>query len=119
MKTKKLIDDPDAVVDEMIEGMPAAHSRALVAADGPRAGKIGIVVGGGSGHEPTFAGLVGRGLAACLDAAAAGAEVTKIMVATKGRASRLGDRVHGHVDSGAASAAVILRALAASLRGLG
>lgn len=73
MKTKKLINDPDAVVDEMIEGMLAAHPRhlklapghrrALMAVDGPRPGKVGLVVGGGSGHEPTFAGLVGRGLA--------------------------------------------------------
>ena len=72
-KTKKLINDGARVVDEMIEGMLAAHPkhlarapghrRALVAVDGPRAGKVGIVVGGGSGHEPTFAGLVGRGLA--------------------------------------------------------
>ncbi len=79
MKTKKLINDPAAVVDEMIEGMLAAHPRhlrraeghrrALVAVDGPRTGKVGLVVGGGSGHEPTFAGLVGRGLA---DAVAVG-----------------------------------------------
>ncbi len=79
MRTKKLINDPDAVVDEMIEGMLAAHPRhlrrapghrrALAAAGAPRAGKVGIVVGGGSGHEPTFAGLVGRGLA---DAVAVG-----------------------------------------------
>ncbi len=62
----------------------------------------------------------GHGLGACLDAAVeaagAGAEATKTMVATKGRASRLGERALGHVDPGAASAVVILRALAASLR---
>ena len=73
MKTKKLINDPDAVVDEMVDGMLAAHPRhlrraeghrrAIVAVDGPKPGKVGIVVGGGSGHEPTFAGFVGRGLA--------------------------------------------------------
>jgi dihydroxyacetone kinase len=40
-----------------------------VAVDGPRDGKVGIVIGGGSGHEPAFAGYVGRGLA---DAAAVG-----------------------------------------------
>ena len=71
MKTKKLINDPADVVDEMIEGMLAAHPRhlrraeghrrALVAVEGPRTGKVGLVVGGGSGHEPTFAGLVGAG----------------------------------------------------------
>ncbi len=78
-KTKKLINDPGLVVDEMIEGMLAVHPRhlrlapghrrALMAVEGPRPGKVGIVVGGGSGHEPTFAGLVGRGLA---DAVAVG-----------------------------------------------
>ncbi|MEZ5868061.1 MAG: dihydroxyacetone kinase subunit DhaK [Defluviimonas denitrificans] len=41
----------------------------MVAVDGPREGKVGIVIGGGSGHEPAFAGYVGRGLA---DAAAVG-----------------------------------------------
>ncbi len=79
MKTKKLINDPASIVDEMVEGMLAAHPRhlrraeghrrSLVAVEGPRPGKVGLVVGGGSGHEPTFAGLVGRGLA---DAVAVG-----------------------------------------------
>ncbi len=57
-------------------------------------------------------------LSACLDAAAdaaaAGAEATKAMVASKGRASRLGERALGHVDPGAASAVTILTALRAS-----
>ena len=79
MKTKKLINDPADIIEEMIEGMLAAHPghlrlaqgapRAIVARDGPRPGKVGLVIGGGSGHEPTFAGFVGRGLA---DAAAIG-----------------------------------------------
>ena len=77
--TKKIINDGDAVVDEMVEGMIAAHGdilalvpdapRAIIARHGPRDGKVGMVVGGGSGHEPTFVGFVGRGLA---DAAAIG-----------------------------------------------
>ncbi|WP_174279644.1 dihydroxyacetone kinase family protein, partial [Sphingomonas bacterium] len=72
-KTKKLINDPDRIVSEMVEGMVAAHpailrsvgdtGRVLVARDGPRDGKVGILIGGGSGHEPAFAGYVGRGLA--------------------------------------------------------
>ena len=37
--------------------------RAIVAKNGPRKGKVGVVIGGGSGHEPAFAGYVGRGLA--------------------------------------------------------
>jgi dihydroxyacetone kinase len=78
-KTKKLINAPENIISEMIEGMVAAHpdmlkvegptGRAVVAVDGPRDGKVGIVIGGGSGHEPAFAGYVGRGLA---DAAAVG-----------------------------------------------
>ena len=43
--------------------------RSIVAGDGPRPGKVGLVIGGGSGHEPTFLGFVGKGLA---DAAAIG-----------------------------------------------
>lgn len=79
VKTKKLINAPENIISEMIEGMVGAHpdmlrvegetGRAVVAVDGPRDGKVGIVVGGGSGHEPAFAGYVGRGLA---DAAAVG-----------------------------------------------
>lgn len=70
---KKLINDPDAIIEHLIEGMVSAHpqylcvrgntGRAIVARNGPRDGKVGIVVGGGSGHEPAFAGYVGRGLA--------------------------------------------------------
>ncbi|OQP87102.1 dihydroxyacetone kinase subunit L [Rhizobium rhizosphaerae] len=78
-KTKKLINAPENIIAEMIEGMVGAHpdllrvegptGRAVVAIDGPRDGKVGVVIGGGSGHEPAFAGYVGRGLA---DAAAVG-----------------------------------------------
>ncbi|MCB5410746.1 dihydroxyacetone kinase subunit DhaL [Pseudogemmobacter faecipullorum] len=78
-KSKKLINLPENIIPEMIQGMVGAHpdilslegrtGRAIVAVDGPRDGKVGIVIGGGSGHEPAFAGYVGRGLA---DAAAVG-----------------------------------------------
>ena len=51
-------------------------------------------------------------LAAAAEAAEAGAEATKDMVASKGRASRLGERARGHVDPGAASAVTLLRAMA-------
>ncbi|WP_237477133.1 dihydroxyacetone kinase subunit DhaL [Lichenibacterium dinghuense] len=65
------------------------------------------------------AAAAGSDLQACLraaaEAAAAGAEATKAMAATKGRASRLGERALGHVDPGAASAAIILRVLAEGL----
>ncbi len=63
--------------------------------------------------------LAGRDLSECLDAALfaaqAGAEATKSMVASKGRASRLGERAIGHMDPGAASAVVILGAIERTL----
>ena len=55
---------------------------------------------------------LGACLAAAARAAAEGAEGTKSMLAAKGRASRLGERVLGHMDPGAASAALIIQAMA-------
>ncbi|WP_194098354.1 dihydroxyacetone kinase subunit DhaL [Marivivens aquimaris] len=79
IRTKKLINAPEDIISHALAGMISAHpdmlmiegatGRAVVAKDGPRDGKVGIVIGGGSGHEPAFAGYVGRGLA---DAAAVG-----------------------------------------------
>jgi dihydroxyacetone kinase-like protein len=76
---KKFINEPEAVVEEMLDGAIRAHraflrpvatsKRALVALEGPRQGKVGLVIGGGSGHEPCFLGYVGKGLA---DAVAVG-----------------------------------------------
>jgi len=73
VKTKKLINNGAHAVDEMLFGVLAAHGRHLFAVDGsprsivakngPRPGKVGLVIGGGSGHEPTFLGFVGKGLA--------------------------------------------------------
>ncbi|SFB55439.1 dihydroxyacetone kinase, N-terminal domain [Rhizobium sp. NFR07] len=78
-RVKKFLNDPDHVVEEMLDGVVRAHhkylapvgksNRALIAKDGPRPGKVGLVIGGGSGHEPCFLGYVGKGLA---DAAAVG-----------------------------------------------
>lgn len=72
-KLRKLINDPDAFVDEMLEGVLLAHGdalkaasedrRAVVRADAPVPGHVGIVTGGGSGHLPLFLGYVGVGLA--------------------------------------------------------
>jgi len=69
---KKIINEPDAFVDEIIEGLLIAHpawiksatadKRALVRKDAPKAGRVGIVTGGGSGHLPGFLGYVGEGL---------------------------------------------------------
>lgn len=71
--TKKFLNNPDKVVDELLEGIVKAHvhhlhpidksHRALVARNGPRSGKVGLVIGGGAGHEPGFYGYVGKGLA--------------------------------------------------------
>ncbi|CDQ19377.1 dihydroxyacetone kinase subunit DhaK [Halobacillus karajensis] len=70
---KKLINDPKNVVEEMIEGYVRAHpnyikqlpanDRALVTARETKEGKVGILIGGGSGHEPGFLGYVGEGMA--------------------------------------------------------
>ncbi|MBA3520403.1 MAG: dihydroxyacetone kinase subunit L [Rhizobiales bacterium] len=65
----------------------------------------------------------GGGLGECLrsavEAANAGAEATKGMIAAKGRASRLGERSLGHMDPGAASAAIVLEAMSARLGAAG
>ncbi|MFD6352707.1 dihydroxyacetone kinase subunit DhaK [Nocardia tengchongensis] len=74
---KKLINDPAGVVDAALAGMAAAHpelrvdakQRIIVRADAPRPGKVGLVSGGGSGHEPLHGGFVGLGM---LDAACPG-----------------------------------------------
>lgn len=75
---KKLINAPDDVVRESLEGFAAAHPDLVsvhfdptyvVRADGVPDGKVGILSGGGSGHEPMHNGFVGKGM---LDAACPG-----------------------------------------------
>lgn len=71
-----LHNDPTAFKDDVIDGFAAAYGRyarrvpgasGFVRAGGSRTGKVAVVVGGGSGHFPSYAGLVGRGLAdACV-----------------------------------------------------
>jgi dihydroxyacetone kinase-like protein len=91
---KKLINGPDAVVREALEGMELAFGDRLrisydpvcvIRADAPVQGKVGIVSGGGSGHEPMHGGFVGPGM---LDAACPGEVFTsptpdQMMEATK------------------------------------
>ncbi len=91
---KKLINDPSDVVPETLKGFAAANSElvtvhfdpdCVVRADAPKQGKVGLVSGGGSGHEPLHAGYVGMGM---LDAAVPGAVFTSptpdpILEATK------------------------------------
>lgn len=74
---KKFINNPDDVVKESLAGMAAAHkelridleSKVVYRADGPVKGKVALISGGGSGHEPLHGGFVGHGM---LDAAVAG-----------------------------------------------
>ncbi|MEU8249134.1 dihydroxyacetone kinase subunit DhaK [Nonomuraea sp. NPDC048916] len=72
---KKLINSADSVVGDALNGLAAAHpslrvlGQVVYRASGPRAGKVGLVSGGGSGHEPLHAGFVGYGM---LDAACPG-----------------------------------------------
>lgn len=74
---KKLINGVDDVVPEFLLGMAAAHAelrvdhenRIIFRAGGAKPGKVGVISGGGSGHEPMHGGFVGPGM---LDAACAG-----------------------------------------------
>jgi phosphoenolpyruvate---glycerone phosphotransferase subunit DhaK len=74
---KKLINNPADVVAEALLGIEAAHpelsvdhaNKIIYRADTPVSGKVGLISGGGSGHEPLHGGFVGRGM---LDAACAG-----------------------------------------------
>src|SRR6266567_3574426 len=82
MNVKKLINRPEDVVKEELAGMAAAHAdlisvdverQVIVRKDAPVLGKVGVISGGGSGHEPMHGGFVGRGM---LDAACPGAVFT-------------------------------------------
>jgi dihydroxyacetone kinase-like protein len=91
---KKFINDPEAVVKESLVGLAAAHgdllrydpeARIVVRADAPVQGKVALVSGGGSGHEPLHGGFVGSGM---LDAACPGEVFTspvpdQMLAATK------------------------------------
>jgi dihydroxyacetone kinase DhaK subunit len=69
---KKFLNKPEAFVDEMLEGILAAHPeqlknvaddlRCIVRADAPKSGKVALATGGGSGHLPLFLGYVGQGM---------------------------------------------------------
>ena len=91
---KKFLNDPADVVSESLTGLAAAHgdllrydaqARIVVRADAPLAGKVALISGGGSGHEPLHGGFVGLGM---LDAACPGEVFTspvpdQMLAATK------------------------------------
>jgi dihydroxyacetone kinase-like protein len=91
---KKFLNDPGTLVGESLAGLAAAHgdllrydaeARIVVRADAPVKGKVALVSGGGSGHEPLHGGFVGRGM---LDAACPGEVFTspvpdQMLAATK------------------------------------
>jgi len=75
---QRFINDPDFVVDDTVRGFVKAHAdlvklgdnpKVVAAANAPISGKVGVITGGGSGHEPAFLGYVGRNM---LDAVAVG-----------------------------------------------
>src|SRR2546426_4457184 len=81
-RLKKLINTPETEVKAAVAGMAAAHAdlirveydaNVIIRKDAPRKGKVGLVSGGGSGHEPMHGGYVGLGM---LDAACPGAVFT-------------------------------------------
>ena len=90
---KKLINSPETVVTQALEGVAAAHpqlavdveNKVITRASGPTKGKVGLVSGGGSGHEPLHGGFVGYGM---LDAACPGEMFTspvpdQMLIATR------------------------------------
>ncbi|CAN7692737.1 dihydroxyacetone kinase subunit DhaK [Rhizobium rhizogenes] len=75
---QRFINNPDEVVEDTVKGFVKAHSgtvrlaenpRVVVAKNAPHAGKVGVITGGGSGHEPAFIGYAGKNM---LDAVAVG-----------------------------------------------
>ncbi len=76
---QRFVNDPDDIVDETVRGFVRAHRdlvridpanpRVVVAVSAPVKGKVGVVTGGGSGHEPAFIGYTGRNM---VDAVAVG-----------------------------------------------
>jgi dihydroxyacetone kinase-like protein len=97
---KKIINAPENIVAELLDGMVLAHPERLRKLEGynvilrrnPKPGKVALVSGGGSGHEPAHAGYVGLGM---LDAAVAGEVFTsptpdQVLAAIKALASDQG-----------------------------
>jgi len=68
---QRILNNPDNIVDEMLEGFvknhgdivkTTQHPRVIAAKEAPIDGKVGVVTGGGSGHKPAFIGYVGKNM---------------------------------------------------------
>lgn len=92
------------VASVVARGKAEPGDKTMIDALQPAVDALGAVLADGSG--------IADALAAAADAAAAGRDATEPLVARKGRASYLGERSAGHLDPGAASAAILIRALA-------
>ena len=93
-RMRKFLNDPEQVVKESLVGLAAAHgdllrydaeNQGVIRKDAPRQGKVALISGGGSGHEPLHGGFVGAGM---LDAACPGEVFTspvpgQMLAATK------------------------------------
>ncbi len=97
---QRILNDPDRIVDEMLEGFLKANNDIVKPADNPRVvqaacgkkDKVGVITGGGSGHKPAFIGYVGENMC---DAAAVGEICTSPTAAAFLDAARCADKGRG------------------------
>ena len=99
---QRFINNPDDLVDEAVRGFVKAHrdlvalhpdnARVVVSRSAPESGRVGIVTGGGSGHEPAFMGYVGRHM---VDAVAVGELFSSPTAKSFYDAIRAADAGHG------------------------
>lgn len=116
VKGKLMLEDADvaAMFQAMAKGIQdrgkaEPGEKTMIDAWLPAAQAMGDVIAQG--------GDISGGFVAAAEAAAAGAEATKAMIAGKGRSARLGERALGHIDPGAASAVTVIAAMRDSLTG--
>jgi phosphoenolpyruvate---glycerone phosphotransferase subunit DhaL len=114
VKGKQVLDDADIVhiIQAMAKGIEergkgAAGEKTMIDAWQPAS--LAIAAAHANGQN------LSESLDAALQAASAGAEATKAMIATKGRSARLGERSLGHMDPGAASAVTIIAAIKSAI----
>src|SRR5256885_8581058 len=111
-RMRKFLNDPEQVVKESLVGLAAAHGdllrydaehQVVIRKDAPRQGKVALISGGGSGHEPLHGGFVGAGM---LDAACPGEVFTspvpgQMLAATKAVDGGAGGGLLGQEHTGA------------------